>query len=435
MGNNTDKLIQCQICGKWFSMINRNHLSKHGITTEEYVDKYGPGSLMTEEMRNQLAGNSKKPRKEDKRLIYTVEQAFEKFSKEQIIEMYKQLGSIRKLSEHTGIARSVLSEILDGLQNKDEYKFKYTSNKYHRDEDSPMIWVAVDKKDKIMRFFDVNNHSGTISKYLKERYNIETPSSWEQTLHFRRTGQYWYEEYFDFKLVDKRQKKLRTKRKFRNGLMKPSGYWNNKDRCFEEAAKYRSFGELQNFGGGCFDSIVRHGWKDEVYEKFYKQYVESDENKYMDYDRKIHCAYVYEIKELNACYVGRTSRLTRRHNQHKHGCQSHGRLTYDRLYKFCKKHEIEMPDPIVLEKDLNALESQEREEYWLNHYKEEGWYTINKGQVGVHKGSLGAKLKWTSTSVRRLPTTVPVELTFRGRTSLPTTWPGETDGWTGCFRI
>lgn len=54
-----------------------------------------------------------------------------------------------------------------------------------------------------------------------------------------------------------------------------------------------------------------------------------------------------------------------------------------------------MKEPIILECKLNAIESQEKEEYWLNYYKDNGWNILNKASVGINKSSLGATLKWT----------------------------------------
>jgi len=44
-------MIKCQICGKKFKLITWRHLLKHGITIEEYKEKYG-GLCSDEFMEN-----------------------------------------------------------------------------------------------------------------------------------------------------------------------------------------------------------------------------------------------------------------------------------------------------------------------------------------------------------------------------------------------
>lgn len=104
---------------------------------------------------------------------------------------------------------------------------------------------------------------------------------------------------------------------------------------------------------------------------------------------------MYEFKELNTCYVGRTNNLKRRHRQHNNGTLVNGELKYDSVKQFSLENGInELNEPIILEYNLNAIESQEKEEYWLNVYKNNNWGILNKASVGINKSSLGATLKW-----------------------------------------
>ena len=265
---------------------------------------------------------------------------------------------------------------------------KYTSKKFKSNNDK--IWVAIDKKDNSKKFYDANNLSGALSRHLLKTYGVKTPTEEERINYFIKHYKYWFEDYFDFIEVEKIKK---VKKRF----TKPCGYWNDKEICFNEAKKYKNLGELITKGKGCYDSIVRHGWKEEVVNRFYKQFEEDLHKNYLDYNSKVHMVYAYEIvlTDKKVCYIGRTTNMRRRHNQHKNGCYSHKKYIYDNLYKFCKENNIDMPYPKILEENLTARESQEREEYWLNHYKNNDWKALNKGAVGLNKGSLGAKLKWT----------------------------------------
>lgn len=172
---------------------------------------------------------------------------------------------------------------------------------------------------------------------------------------------------------------------------KPQGFWNNKENCINEAKKYKNKFELQNKCIGCYQSIRRNGWLDEIAEMFY-----DDSIHYMGYNEKKNFVYVYEFDEMKTFYVGRTNNIKRRDRQHRNGYNhSNGVKTFDNLYKFAKENGIELPKPKILEENLTAKESQEKEDYWKNKYISDGWKTLNKGTTGVGKGSLGATIRWT----------------------------------------
>ena len=88
--------------------------------------------------------------------------------------------------------------------------------------------------------------------------------------------------------------------------------------------------------------------------------------------------------------------ISTRDRQHRNGyLHSNGKREYDSLHKFCAENNIEMVKPIILEEGLNALESQIKEDSWLQQYKQDGWNTLNKAATGANIGSLGSGLKWT----------------------------------------
>ena len=169
------------------------------------------------------------------------------------------------------------------------------------------------------------------------------------------------------------------------------GYWNDKDHCIEEAKKYKNKIELQRNCYGCYHGLVKNGWLDEVASQLYDDTVH-----YRDYSEKVHCIYVYEYAEQKTFYVGRTSCLKRRHRQHKNGYgHKDGSRTYDIVYQFAADNGFEIPQPKILEENLNAEESQRQEDYWKQKYVQDGWQCLNKAATGIGKSSLGASLKWT----------------------------------------
>ena len=43
MGKTLDEKIECKVCGAKYNMITPQHLNKHGLTLDEYREKY-PGA-------------------------------------------------------------------------------------------------------------------------------------------------------------------------------------------------------------------------------------------------------------------------------------------------------------------------------------------------------------------------------------------------------
>lgn len=54
-------------------------------------------------------------------------------------------------------------------------------------------------------------------------------------------------------------------KKSKSNVQMPMGYWNNKDNCFKEAKKYTTAYDLQRNNYGCYMGLKRNGW---VYEAF-----------------------------------------------------------------------------------------------------------------------------------------------------------------------
>ena len=261
-----------------------------------------------------------------------------------IISLYKEGKSIREIQKITQYNRKTISKYLkiNGLKirnNKknNRIKFEYNKNKFINENE--FRYVLIDKNNSTKKFYDVNNKSGIVSSYLKETYNIEIPTSYKAKIYFKLHGEYWFEKYFDIikeEIIKKKHKKNKGNEKEKNNI------------------------DLSHL------------------------------------EQKNNLIYAYEINELKTCYIGRTNNLSRRHRQHLNGILRHGKIELDNLNKFCSKNKIDIPTPIVLEENLNAVESQIREEYWLNQYKNNGWICLNKASVGENKSSLGSiKLKWT----------------------------------------
>ena len=73
----------------------------------------------------------------------------------------------------------------------------------------------------------------------------------------------------------------------------------------------------------------------------------------MENTEKNYLIYSYEIEE--AVYVGLTKNLKKRDKAHRMPSNA------DTLFRFCQNKNINIPDPIVLENSLTAIEAQAKE--------------------------------------------------------------------------
>lgn len=162
---------------------------------------------------------------------------------------------------------------------------------------------------------------------------------------------------------------------------KESGYWDDYDHCFEEAKKYNSRREFMFGNHSAYNAARRHRWLDD-YDWFDKK-----NNIYTD---NVYVVYGYEFKEYNSIYIGLTCHMNVRDNEHRNGKKKTG------VRKFADKNNCEIPEPIILENNLNPEDAQDYEAKWVEHYKELGFNVINKAKCGKGCGALGSVMnKWT----------------------------------------
>lgn len=204
-----------------------------------------------------------------------------------------------------------------------------------------------------------------------------------------------------------------------------NNYW-NKERCYDEAKKYKSRGEFVKENQSAYNSALKNKWLDSYtwfsesasakkwdYEScleeskkyktrtdFYKgnnsAYKVSCENKWLDKftwlenpinSEKQDCIYAYEFKELNSVYIGRTLEYRKKDRDWEH--------LYDRKDSVCKfayENKVKVPNPIYLEEHITVKEGSKREQIWIDKYRNDGWILINK-KAGGSVGGLG-RGKW-----------------------------------------
>ena len=156
-------------------------------------------------------------------------------------------------------------------------------------------------------------------------------------------------------------------------VTKPAGYW-DKEHCYEEAKKYKSIKEFQRKGKSAYDASKKNGWFDEY--DWFKRTTHEDADYWI---------YSYEDTENKVAYVGLTWRR-HRHGEHK------SKKNNDVVYRYFKGN---VPEQRILMEGLNGEEAQYHEDWYKKAYMRIGWTVLNKAATGVGTSSLGGSIvKW-----------------------------------------
>ena len=107
-----------------------------------------------------------------------------------------------------------------------------------------------------------------------------------------------------------------------------------------------------------------------------------------DFNKDIHDnIYVYEFKDYQTAYVGRTINPERRHAEHS--LYEHGSV-----YQFAISHNCKIPDPIYVYKNVNIKDGPRLEGETITKYKTDGWVLLNKAPAG----SMGALTEYSKST-------------------------------------
>ena len=188
---------------------------------------------------------------------------------------------------------------------------------------------------------------------------------------------------------------------------KPYGYWSIKEHCEEAASKCRNISDFKVKYEAALRQAKIHGWIGDFSKRYF-----TDKKMFPAYNSPIHSVYAYELQQVKCVYVGRTTSVKRRDNDHRNPIMN------DPLFRFCSNLNIEIPEPVIKEENLTAPESQNRENYWVEKYAEDGWYIINKMPTGIGSSSLGATAaKWTYDTCKELAATCKNKEEFKRKSS------------------
>lgn len=155
----------------------------------------------------------------------------------------------------------------------------------------------------------------------------------------------------------------------------------NYENCRKAALKFKTLKEFRDNYRSAEAISRRKGWLEDF------DWLSRSESPYTD---KMDNVYAYIFVEQNSVYVGRTVNLSVRDSAHRSSNKS-------TVFKFAESLNISIPEMTVLEKDLTLSEGLEKEDYYKNKYKQEGWTILNIAKTGLKSGSLGllGKGKWT----------------------------------------
>lgn len=167
---------------------------------------------------------------------------------------------------------------------------------------------------------------------------------------------------------------------------KPHGYWIY-DTCYEEARNYNTISEFIKSSSGAYTVAWKNGWLDD-----YTWFVDGKIKTLTDKNDSV---YKYYWEETNAIYIGRTLMYRQNERANEHQADT------DTVGKYAKENGLEVPQMEIIEENITPIEGLEREDYWVNYYKEKGYNVINKAKTGVGSGSLGAinRGKWNKKTV------------------------------------
>jgi hypothetical protein len=162
-----------------------------------------------------------------------------------------------------------------------------------------------------------------------------------------------------------------------NNIRKPRGYW-TKERCQEEALKYNNRKDFNIYSKSAYLRSIKNRWIDEIC-----SHMIVSGNKYK------RCIYSYEFDD-NFVYVGLTFNINKRQINRDYDIT-------DKVTKHIKETSLQ-PLRKQLTDYIDVNDAIKMEEYFINFYKNNGWFILNKNKAG----GIGCKIspKWDFNKVK-----------------------------------
>ena len=143
-------------------------------------------------------------------------------------------------------------------------------------------------------------------------------------------------------------------------IIKPFKYWTY-EKCKEEALKYITKKDFRKYVSSAYNVIHLNNWYHLL------SHMKIIGNRYNK------CIYAYEFSD-NHVYIGLTYNIDNRNYDHKSNKNSS-------VYKYTQNINL-IPKIIKLTDYLPVKEAIEKEDYWVNIYKDKNWIVLNRIKTG-----------------------------------------------------
>lgn len=165
--------------------------------------------------------------------------------------------------------------------------------------------------------------------------------------------------------------------------IKPKGFWKEDANIIAESKKYTTKSEFIKQSRHVYDLARKRG----LLKNMTWLYSKDNGVRYF--------VYCYIDEENYVVYVGLTSNIKDRHQQHSSGTYK-GKKSKSSVFEYFTNIGKNIPKPIILLYNLTDLEGQYWEDFYTREFMANGFIVLNVGKTGVGCGSLGkTRLKWT----------------------------------------
>lgn len=131
------------------------------------------------------------------------------FSETEVISLYQQGWGTEPIAKHLHIGKLKVRDVLKKYQIPMKIKGAQKLERILKVQDwriekyplkDGYHYIACSKDGNII-FDDYMNRGGYLTSYIHKTYNIEIPSLHDRKNYYMETGDYWWEQWFDIKLV------------------------------------------------------------------------------------------------------------------------------------------------------------------------------------------------------------------------------------------
>lgn len=252
-----------------------------------------------------------------------------------IIEEYGKGDSISTISvrHKVGVSsiRKVLSENGVSVREKGScgYSLECTTAVSERfPESEGMRYVAVLKEDRSVRFNDYLNKSGSLSRYIADRFGAEVPSSYKRTKYLIENGRMWHEQWFDIVMVREEEVKRC-----------PYCGWTTKD---VENRSGWFLSHIRKAHGMGRDEYLSEHPEDEGYLSYANGSIQRQFEK--DCDEYVVCAVCgKKLARIDASHLKKHS-MTKEEYEGIYGGKTVSKAFHDKMAKLISKRNSELPE-------------------------------------------------------------------------------------------